>query len=736
MPAAQIPLAALWRTREYLRPYYGQLVGMLAAALLAAGTEIVIPLLTKAAIDGPIATAAASKPGAPHGHGLLVPIGLAAIGLGIAEVVLNLIRRWVQANAVAAMEQSIRGDLYAHLQRLEPSFHEAWQSGQLLSRATTDLSAIRRFAGFGTIFLITNVATFAVVVTLLIRLNLLLGLLTALVFAPVTAICLRFERRYRVLSRRVQDQQDDLATYVEESAAGIQVLKALGRRDQAAGLHRDRAMTVYQTQVSKARLRGTFWASLDLLPNALIALILLLGALAVSHGGLTTGGLVAFIALVLQLVWPIEAMGYILALGQEAATAAQRVYEILDTDPAITSPPNPAITSLAALAATSAAGRGTSGRGTSGTGSSGTGPIGTSRTGTGPTGTGPTGTGPTGTGPTGTGTGAGMSGTGTSGAGTTALATAGTAALTVPQPRSGGRPAGRLTFDHVSFSFPGASQPVLRDICLDLPPGETMALVGGTGSGKTTLLYLVARLAEVTSGSIRLDGTDVRELPLPVLRTAVACAFEDPTLFSVSVRENVALGAPDASDAVIEAALAAAQADFVQDLPWGLDTRIGEQGMSLSGGQRQRIALARAILASPSVLLLDDPLSALDVHTEAKVTAALSHALTRSTALVVAHRPSTVTLANQVAVLENGEITALGTHRELLASSPHYRYLMSAAPDSAGQDPARQDPARQDPAALDAAALDAARADSAGEDSAGPDSPGPSTGADMTGARR
>ncbi len=721
MPAAQIPLAALWRTREYLRPYYGQLVGMLAAALLAAGTEIVIPLLTKAAIDGPIATAAASKPGAPHGHGLLVPIGLAAIGLGIAEVVLNLIRRWVQANAVAAMEQSIRGDLYAHLQRLEPSFHEAWQSGQLLSRATTDLSAIRRFAGFGTIFLITNVATFAVVVTLLIRLNLLLGLLTALVFAPVTAICLRFERRYRVLSRRVQDQQDDLATYVEESAAGIRVLKALGRRDQAAGLHRDRAMTVYQTQVSKARLRGTFWASLDLLPNALIALILLLGALAVSHGGLTTGGLVAFIALVLQLVWPIEAMGYILALGQEAATAAQRVYEILDTDPAITSPPNPAITSLAALAATSAAGRGTSGRGTSGTGSSGTGPIGTSRTGTGPTGTG---------------TGAGMSGTGTSGAGTTALATAGTAALTVPQPRSGGRPAGRLTFDHVSFSFPGASQPVLRDICLDLPPGETMALVGGTGSGKTTLLYLVARLAEVTSGSIRLDGTDVRELPLPVLRTAVACAFEDPTLFSVSVRENVALGAPDASDAVIEAALAAAQADFVQDLPWGLDTRIGEQGMSLSGGQRQRIALARAILASPSVLLLDDPLSALDVHTEAKVTAALSHALTRSTALVVAHRPSTVTLANQVAVLENGEITALGTHRELLASSPHYRYLMSAAPDSAGQDPARQDPARQDPAALDAAALDAARADSAGEDSAGPDSPGPSTGADMTGARR
>jgi ATP-binding cassette subfamily B protein len=672
VPAVQLPLKALWRTREYLRPYYGQLVGMLAAALLAAGTEIVIPLLTKAAIDGPIAVAA--RPGAHHGHGLLVPIGLAAIGLGIAEVVLNLVRRWVQANAVAAMEQSIRDDLYAHLQRLEPGFHDAWQSGQLLSRGTTDLSAIRRFAGFGTIFLITNVATFAVVVTLLIRLNLLLGLLTALVFAPVTTICLRFERKYRVLSRRVQDQQDDLATYVEESAAGIRVLKALGRRDLAGGLHRDRASIVYRTQVAKARLRGTFWASLDLLPNVLIALILLLGALAVSHGGLTTGGLVAFIALVLQLVWPIEAMGYILALGQEAATAAQRVYEILDTRPAITSPLR-----LAEDRAT----------------------------------------------------------------GLTEVSTP-TAAPAVPRPRSGAQQAdaqqaraqqaraqqaggqqaepwraGQLTLDHVAFSYPAGSQPVLRDVSLDLRPGETVALVGGTGSGKTTLLYLVARLAEVTSGSIRLDGTDIRELPLPVLRTAVACAFEDPTLFSVSVRENVALGAPGVSDAAIEAALAAAQADFVQDLPWGLDTRIGEQGMSLSGGQRQRIALARAILTSPSVLLLDDPLSALDVHTEAKVTAALSGTLTRSTALVVAHRPSTVALANRVALLDDGEITAVGTHRELLARSTRYRYLMSSGPDSPdGPD----SPGSAEPDSTSSGSTTA---------SAGPDAD-----ADMSGARR
>ena len=584
------PTASLWRIREYLRPYYGQLAVMLAAALIGAGTEIVIPLLTKAAIDGPIA--AAARPG-HHDDALLVAIGLGAIALGISEVIFNLIRRWIQARAVSDLEQALRDDVYNHLQRLEPGFHDAWQSGQLLSRATTDLSAIRRFVGFGTIFMFTSSASFVVIIVLLAQMNLLLGLLTATVFAPVTALCLRFERRYSVLSRKVQDEQDDLATAVEEAAAGIRVIKALGRQSEAAAAHRELGAAVYRTQVAKARQRGAFWAGLDLVPNVTIALILMIGALAVSEGHLTIGGLVAFVALVLQLVWPIEAMGYILALAEEAATAAQRVYEILDTRPTITSPPG-----------------------------NDRGPA-------------------------------------------------------VPGQRAPGQPGGHLVLDHVGFRYPGATSPVLRDVCLELTPGETVALVGATGSGKTTLLQLIARLADATSGTIRLDGTDITTMPLAALRTAVACAFEDPTLFSVSVRENVALGVADATDDAIRVALTAAQADFVDDLPWGLDTRIGEQGMSLSGGQRQRIALARAILASPSVLLLDDPLSALDVHTEAKVTAALGQVLSSSTALVVAHRPSTVALADRVAVLEDGEITAVGTHHELLATSRHYQYLMS-----------------------------------------------------------
>jgi ATP-binding cassette subfamily B protein len=261
---------------------------------------------------------------------------------------------------------------------------------------------------------------------------------------------------------------------------------------------------------------------------------------------------------------------------------------------------------------------------------------------------------------------------------------------------------GRLRFKDVVFAYPGALTPVLRGISLELAPGETVALVGSTGSGKTTLLQLVARLADVTGGCITLDGVDVRDLPLPELRSRVGCAFEDPTLFSASVRENVAFGVQDAAEADIVAALDAAQAEFVADLPWGLDTRIGEQGMALSGGQRQRVALARAILARPEVLLLDDPLSALDVHTEAMVTAALADVLTASTALVVAHRPSTVLLADRVALLDGGVIAAIGTHHELLATQRRYRELMSAdeisrSDDSAGDNNGAGDDGRTVP---------------------------------------
>jgi ATP-binding cassette subfamily B protein len=630
--------------REYMRPYYLGLFLMILAAVLAVSAEIAIPLITKSVIDNVVVQGIRSK---------LLPLGLAAMALGSIQAGLNFFRRWSLSSAVSGMEKTVRDDIYHHLQRLEPAFHDEWQSGQLLSRVTNDLSTVRRFAGFGVVFFITNTWTFLLILAFLIHLNWWLGLLTGCLFLPVAVLCLRFEKRYRVLSRLSQDQQGDLATYVEEAATGIRVLKSLGRRDEAAARHLVQAKLVYRTQVDKAQLRGKFWAALDMVPNAVIGLLLLLGAVAVSEHALSLGGLVAFVTLTLLLVWPIEAMGFIIASGQEAATAAQRVYEIFDTEPAITDPAQSGGGPLERPGLS--AGRWQSGRKAA----------------------------------------LAQAARAEAAAGAEAAARAadaGEANTTHAGPgslrRGAGKPrgAGRLSFDHVAFSYPGSPAPVLRSVSLELTPGETVALVGTTGSGKTTLLHLVPRLADVTGGRITLDGVDIRDLPLPELRTRVGCAFEDPTLFSASVRENVGFGVEHASERAILAALDAAQAEFVADLPWGLDTRIGEQGMALSGGQRQRVALARAILARPQVLLLDDPLSALDVHTEAKVTAALAEVMTESTALIVAHRPSTVLLADRVALLSDGVIGAVGTHSELLATEPRYRELMSADPLDAGDD--------------------------------------------------
>jgi ATP-binding cassette subfamily B protein len=392
-----------------------------------------------------------------------------------------------------------------------------------------------------------------------------------------------------VLARRAQDQDGDLTTVVEEAAAGVRVLKSLGRAPEAAEVHLAQAAELGGTRIAMADLLGVFWSTLDLVPNAVIALTVVLGAFAVSRHALTIGGLVAFITLSLMLIWPVEALGYVLASGEEAATAAQRVLEIFDTVPAIKDAASPALTVSSSVSVEY----------------------------------------------------------------------------------------GHVQFDHVCFSYPGADEPVLRDVNLQVAPGETVVLVGATGSGKTTLLNLVPRLADVTGGRVLMGGADVRDIPLAELRGAVGCAFEEATLFSASVRENVTFGAATASEDDIEAALTAAQARFAYDLPWGLDTRIGEQGMALSGGQRQRIALTRAILARPQVLILDDPLSALDVHTEERVTRALSEILAGVTALVVAHRPSTVALADRVALLDGGVIAATGSHRALMASEPAYARLMS-----------------------------------------------------------
>ena len=566
---------SLWRLRHYLRPHLWALGIMLGTAVGGIAVAIAIPLVTKSLIDGPITE---------RELGPVLPLGLLALALGILEAVLVWWRRWVQSNAVLSLETAMRRDLYAHLQALPMSFHSRWPSGQLLSRATTDLSAIRRFAGFGMLFLLINILQVTAVTVVLLNMYWPLGLVVALTAAPIVWLSMRFEKEYVVVSRRVQDEQGDLDTRAEEGAVGIRVIKSFGRSAYISEQYEAAAQQLHDTSMEKVRLSARFWTFLEVIPNLAVCVVLLLGAIGVGNGQLTPGELVAFITLMLSLVWPVSSLGVILAMAQEAMASAARILEIYDTTSDI---------------------------------------VGGDRR--------------------------------------------------VDQPR------GHVRFEHVDFAYPDApDEPVLRDVNLEIRPGETVAVVGATGSGKTALTALVPRLYDVTGGRVTIDGIDVRELDLVHLRQLVATAFEDPTLFSMSARENLALGRADASDEDVAEAIDVAQAGFVHDLPWGLDTRIGEQGMALSGGQRQRLALARAVLAKPAVLVLDDTLSALDVHTEKLVEEALHRVLAATTGLVVAHRASTVLLADRVALLQDGTITHVGDHRELLATVPAYRELLAA----------------------------------------------------------
>jgi ATP-binding cassette subfamily B protein len=576
LPAVSRPrnITSLWRLRGYLRPYIGSLAIMLTSATLGVLVSLAIPLVTGELIDGPLADG---------DRDAILPLGLLALGLGIVEAALILIRRWVQAAAVLGVERALRDDIYAHLDSLPMSFHARWQSGQLLSRITTDLSTIRRFTGFGLLFLIINILQLVVVTALLLTLYLPLGLVVACAAVPIIWLSMSFERRYVLISRRVQDEQGDVATQVEESTLGIRAIKSFGRSGHAFEKFDLRARQLYDSQMDKVRLSARFWTFLEVMPSLALVVVLLLGARAVGSGAISIGVLVAFITLMLQLVWPVQALGVILSMGQEAMTAADRVVEIFDTKSEI---------------------------------------VGGDRV--------------------------------------------------LEDPR------GHLRLEGVGFRFPSSTTDVLHDVNLEVLPGETVAVVGATGSGKTVLTSLVPRLQDVTAGRILIDGVDIRELTLPSLRSIVATAFEDPTLFSMSARENVALGRPDASDDDSEQAIDVAQARFVHELPWGLDTRIGEQGMALSGGQRQRLALARVILARPRIMVLDDTLSALDVHTEALVEHALRKVLAQATGIVVAHRASTVLLADKVALLEGGTITAVGRHSDLLETVPAYRELLAA----------------------------------------------------------
>lgn len=579
-------LLRLW---PYVRPVRTRLFSAAFVAVIASCTGLVFPLVLKWLVDGPVADR--DLAGVWLGALLLLL-------LGVAEALLFGLRRWLVARPLASVEASMRADLYRHLQRLPVAFHDRWASGQLLSRGTTDLMLLRMFLAFPLTFLVVNGATIVVGMAILLAQDWALGLVLLTPLVPLVIVGAYFEHRYMAVARRAQDQVGDLTTVVEESVLGIRIIKGFGRHRSQARAFRELSHTLRGTELAKARLLAAINAVIMTLPEVAIGAALVLGTVEVADGNLSTGTLVAFLSTALALRWPVESIGFLLAMSQESATATERYFEVMDAEPE---------SSTEAVAASTEA----------------------------------------------------------------AAASTGSAADT------------GLRFHGVEFRYPDApadAPPALDRIDLHIRPGETLALVGATGSGKTTLTALVPRLHEVSGGRITLDGEDIAEMDRERLRTLVAVAFEEPTLFSATVGENVLMGAEEAAgDAELERALDVAQAEFAHALPQGTATQVGEQGLSLSGGQRQRLALARAVVGRPRFLVLDDPLSALDVHTEALVEAALRRVLRDTTALVVAHRPSTVLLADRVALLSAGRITAVGTHQELLRGNAEYAWLMSGA---------------------------------------------------------
>jgi len=568
-------LLALRRYLPYLRPYIGLVIVFGIAQLGSLAASAAIPKVIEGIIDGPITHHQLS--GMPPLAGLLIAIA-------VAEFIFIFLRRNYSGVASLRMETDLRNDFYAHLQNLQVAFHDNWQSGQLLSRAIADIATVRRFVSFGLIWFLQTIVTFAVVFVLMLSLDWQLALVVVACMLPIAYFSNRFHDKYKAIARRLQDQQGDLTTVIEEMATGVRIIKAFGRMPLMQKRFEDQALLVKTTSLTGIEARARLWTQLNFLPNLSLVAVLLLGGINVVQGRLTIGGLVAFMSYVFMLTWPMDAIGWVLSMSEECQTASERLNEVLDSRPEIAD-------------------------------------------------------------------------------------RAGARALDACR--------GRIELRGVGFKYPKSDDWVLRNVNLVIEPGETVGLVGRTGSGKTSLAYLLPRLYDIAEGQVLLDGIDVRDLELRSLRSHIGVAFEDPILFSASVHENLVMGRPVVSDEELKRAIDVAQAGFIWDLPWGLETRVGEQGYTLSGGQRQRLALARAVLGRPEVLVLDDPLSSVDVHTEALIEASLATVLEGVTALLVVHRPSTLALADRVALLDGGTIVATGTHTELMRSNDLYRALLS-----------------------------------------------------------
>jgi len=559
-------LLRLWRAQWRLGVFG------LGCSFLYTLISTAIPLLTQRAIDNSIVA---------HTRSIWPYLGAIA-GLAALRFVINFNRRFATARIGIRIEARMRELLYQAYVRYPRAFYDRHATGQVLSRATNDLYPIRYFIGWGLVQGMQSVMMIVAAGTVLVLVDARLALYTAIAMPPITVLALRFARRVSPISRTVQERKGDVTEAADEAVVGIEMVQAFGREDDVRGRFGGKAEAVRDTVLRQAGVEARHLPGLYYLPSLSIAAVVFFGGRQVIGGHLSIGQFVLFETLLLQLVWPLEALGWITNLAQRALASAGRSFAWLDGIEPLPEPKR-------------------------------------------------------------------------------------------PRPLPPG-PLG-VRFESVRFAYGGETD-VLRDLDLVVEPGEIVAVCGPTGAGKTSLLNLLPRFYDPTGGRVLVGGVDTRDIALAGLRDSVALVTQRPVLFSVPLRENLTAGREDADwDEVLAACEAAGVDSFAPGLPDGYETLIGERGVNLSGGQRQRVALARALVTTARVVVLDDPLSAVDTLTERRLVGRLRPALRGRTVLVATQRLSTVELADRAVVLVDGRIVESGTPRELLSAGGEFATL-------------------------------------------------------------
>jgi ATP-binding cassette, subfamily B, bacterial len=566
---------------------------MFAAALVASFIGLVLQVEIPQLLNDAFTKAIPSEPGVVPPDAVALHVYVAwIVVLGVMGALAGLVSRYAMFRTAYAIEFDLRNLLYEHLSRMSFSFYDRVQSGQLISRANSDIRSVQMYLTFAPMILV-QCSIALVAFGFMLSINVLLALVAMATMPLVYLVGLRMRRSIFPVSWLIQSRLADVATLVDENVNGVRVVKSFAAEQQQLNALTRAADRLQWANIKDADIRARWTPLIQNLPQSGLALVLLFGGYMVIHGHFGVGVIVAFNSWLLMMQAPFMMLGMLIMMGQRAAASAGRIYEVLDEQPTVTDRP-------------------------------------------------------------------------------------GAEAM--------GAVRGDVRFQGVNFAYPGRDDVVvLRDFSLDLAAGETVALVGRTGSGKSTVARLLARFYDANSGTVTIDGSDVRDVTLSSLRSQVGIVLDEPFLFSMSIQDNIAYGRPDATfDEIERAARAAGAHGFIHDLPEGYETVVGERGYTLSGGQRQRIAIARTLLVNPPVLVLDDATSAVDVQVEQQIHQALSQLMAGRTTLVIAHRLSTISLADRVALLDDGRVVAEGTHAELLATVPLYRDVLAHAAEAEG----------------------------------------------------